>query len=89
MTIPKLYTAEYSISQDCFHIQELKGYIEYNIRCAAKKFSDDWRLVGLFEKEFDAHTYIESIRESIQGKEIADKFKQNETGNENNEEENF
>jgi hypothetical protein len=76
MIIPKLFTAEYSISQNCFHIQQLREMIDYNLRCSINQFKDDWHLIGVFDNEIDAHIFIEKMREPIQGKEMADKFKQ-------------
>ena len=56
----------YSISQKCFHIESLREYIEENIKCAMLKKDNDYRLVGLFNSDDEAHEYTEVIRYYIE-----------------------
>ena len=65
-----MYTAEYSISQDNFHVQELRGLLDYNIENAITKFADDWHIIGLFNTVTEANDFIEKIKPKIQKDEL-------------------
>lgn len=69
------WVAEYSIEQNCFHVETVKEMIEENIRCALTKVEPYYIPIGIFNEEEQAHQFIEKIRPKIQGKEYADKFK--------------
>lgn len=61
-----LSVALYSISQNCFHIEELHQYIELNIRNALHKVNkNDYRLIGVFNNDIEADEYIEAFRIKI------------------------
>lgn len=68
---PNLETAHlsvvlYSLSQNCFHIEELHQYIEFNIRNALHKVNkNDYRLIGVFNSDIEAGEYIEIFKEKI------------------------
>lgn len=70
------WVAEYSIEQNCFHVEEVKAMIEENIRCAITKVEPYYMPIGIFKEEEEAHNFIEKMRSKIQGKEYAAKFKQ-------------
>ena len=48
----------YSVSQGCFHLETLEDYIKKNSEdCLRGKFSD-YKLIGVFENDEEADTYI-------------------------------
>ena len=61
-----LSVALYSVSQNCFHIEELHQYVELNIRNALHKVNkNDYRLIGVFNNDIEAGEYIEVFRGKI------------------------
>lgn len=47
MTVGKLWAIEYSVSQRCFHIEQLEDYVVNNIYDITQNLSSDYRLIGL------------------------------------------
>lgn len=65
--IAELIVALYSVSQDCFHVEQLKDYVFTNTRNSLMKHNkSDYRLIGIFEKELDAHDYIDIFRKTLE-----------------------
>ena len=59
-----LSVALYSVSQNCFHIEELYQYIELNVRNSLHKVNkNDYRLIGIFNNDIEAGEYIEIFKE--------------------------
>lgn len=53
----------YSVSQNCFHIEKLHEYVEKNIQHAMHKLNkSDWKLIGVFNNDMEAHEYIETFK---------------------------
>ena len=73
--IPNYYVAEYSIEQNCFHIEQLNDLLKINIEAALSKKHNDYQMIGIFETYDEASDYIEKVRPKIQGEEYAAKFK--------------
>jgi len=72
--IAKLIAALYSVSQDCFHIEQLNEYVENNITHSMRKLNkNDYRLIGVFETELQANDYIEVLKKYQ--KEFSEKVK--------------
>lgn len=64
--IANLSVALYSVSQNCFHIETLEDYIKSNIRKSTLKYKgDSYRLIGVFDSDVEANTYIETVREKL------------------------
>ncbi len=76
--IPNYFVAEYSIEQNCFHIEQLTDLIKVGQNSAIHKIPNDYQLIGVFETHTEAHEFIEKSRPMIQGQEYADKFKEKE-----------
>lgn len=69
------YVAEYSVEQNCFHIENISALLKENMIHAVNKGTQEWILLGIFETDLGANEFIEKIRPKIQGKEYAAKFK--------------
>lgn len=63
ITIPDLVAAEYSKSQDCFHIQSLAEHIKDSLTSCMQKAENDYCLIGLFASEIETHLFIEKIKQ--------------------------
>ena len=62
-SVSKLTAVLYSVSQDCFHLEEIQDYININVRNALHKVNkNDYRLIGIFENDVKGGEYIEQIR---------------------------
>ena len=53
---------EYSVSQDRFHKETLREYIENNIESMRQKQSTDYQLIRLCRSDAEANNYIELIK---------------------------
>jgi hypothetical protein len=65
MKIPNLIVAEYSVSQNCFHVHSLKDMLQDNIQNMIVRGDSDWLVIGVFEEEVKAHDYIAQVREQM------------------------
>jgi len=65
MIIPNLIALEYSVSQNCFHIQTLKETIQENMMNAFNRGNNDYVLLAVFENELDAHDFSEKFRAAM------------------------
>lgn len=69
-----LSAALYSVSQNCFHIEELHEYIGLNIKNALHYFNkSDYRLIGVFNSDVEAADYIDVFRKTINKEYFKDK----------------
>lgn len=60
----KLIVAEYSVQQNCFHIETLSKYLSNNIRSSIFRLGkSDFSLIGIFKTEKEADDYIELFKE--------------------------
>lgn len=57
---------EYSVSQDCFHIQSVVGTIQDNLMNAFSKCNSDYVPIGFFESELEAHQFAARVREAME-----------------------
>lgn len=57
--------AEYSVSQKCFHIHDLKSMLTHNIENMVGEGESDYLPIGVFLTEIEAHEYIEAVREQM------------------------
>jgi len=57
--------AEYSVSQKCFHVHDVKSMLTHNIENMIGEGDSDYLPIGIFETEIQAHDYIESVREQM------------------------
>jgi len=61
--------ALYSVTQNCFHIEQVRDYIITNFQTLTiKTIEDDWALIGIFDSDLQAHDFIEEIRKNIPNK---------------------
>ncbi len=61
----KMSVALFSESQNCFHIEELRQYIEITVRDAIhKKGDNDYMLIGIFNNDEEASEFIALIRDT-------------------------
>src|SRR5712675_604157 len=58
--------AEYSVSQKCFHVHDLKSMLNHNIENMVALGDSDWLPIGVFEEERQAHDYIAACREQME-----------------------
>lgn len=72
MKIPNLIVLEYSVSQDCFHIQSLADMIKENMMQAFVKGSGDYIPIAVFENELDANDFSEKFRAAMVKQNIKD-----------------
>lgn len=64
--IGRLTAALYSVSQDCFHIETSLEYAKTNITNSfLLSNKGDYRLIGVFNSDIEADTYIEVFRKNI------------------------
>jgi hypothetical protein len=69
----KNYTVvEYSVSQDCFHVQSLLDALKDNLMDAFVKSTPEYAIIGIFEDEISAHNYTELVRASLKAQNIKD-----------------
>jgi len=65
-SVSKLTAVLYSVSQDCFHLEEVQDYININVRNALSKVNkNDYRLIGIFENDIKGDEYIERFRKYL------------------------
>jgi hypothetical protein len=57
--------AEYSVSQKCFHVHDLKSMLTHNIENMIGEGSSDYIPIGVFDTDLEAHRYIETVREQM------------------------
>lgn len=56
------WVLSYSISQKCFHVEELKHYLIENLKCAISGYKDaDYKMVGIYEKQGEADNFSELL----------------------------
>ena len=67
-----LSAALFSAGQQAFHIEPLKEYVKANVLNSAQGGTNDYRLIGIFTSDIDAHDYIEAFRATL--KQIETKF---------------
>lgn len=61
--IGRLVVALYSVSQDCFHVEQLCEYIESNIKSGLLRLNkNDYKLIGIFNSDIEAGDYIETFK---------------------------
>ena len=60
-----LSAALFSVGQQAFHIEPLKEHVKQNVMNSVQGGTNDFRLIGIFENDLDAHDYIESFKESL------------------------
>lgn len=59
----KLVVALYSVSQDCFHVEQLCEYIELNIKNGLLRVNtNDYKMIGVFNSDIEAGGYIETFK---------------------------
>lgn len=61
------YVAEYSVSQNCFHVETVNDLLKVNMHASLQKQINDYLPIGFFETEIEAHDFIEKIRPTLQG----------------------
>ena len=54
--------AEYSVSQKCFHVHDMKSMLTHNIENMIGEGCSDYIPIGVFENDLQAHDYIEMVR---------------------------
>lgn len=59
------YVAEYSVSQDCFHIETMIELVKENLMIAFDGLEVDYIPIGFFETELEANDFIEKVRPEI------------------------
>lgn len=52
----------FSVSQQAFHIEPLRDYVEENIKCSMIKGKDDYRLIAICDTDTEADIYIKEFR---------------------------
>ena len=63
----------YSVSQDCFHLETVKEYIESNIRVSFMQTQNDYRLIAIANNDTEGDAYIEVFRNHLE-KAKSEKF---------------
>lgn len=58
----KMFFVEYSKSQKCFHVDEVKRSLKSNLQALRAYRPTDYIPIGLFETCEEAHKYVEIIR---------------------------
>ena len=61
-----LYTVEYSVKQDSFHIAPLVKTMETNLYAMVNKRSNDYQLVALCVSAVKASEAVEELRKMIE-----------------------
>ncbi len=59
MQISKMWVVEYSVNQQCFHIEHLEDYVANNICNIIENTSTDYQLVAICENHEEARNFIE------------------------------
>ena len=52
----------YSVSQNAFHLETLKEYIDSNIRVSLMQAENDYRLIAIVNDDIEGDAFIEEFR---------------------------
>ena len=69
MLIQDYIVVEYSISQNCFHIEPLSQLLEINKANAVKKKINDYQIIGIFKTKTEAQIFIVGMEALIKQKQ--------------------
>lgn len=58
----RLWVAEYSREQDCYHVDQLGRTIRKNMHMVAEKRNNDYLMFGLFQTHDEAHDACTRMR---------------------------
>lgn len=61
----KLYTVEYSPSQNCLHFDELQRVININARKFLMNQNNDWTIIGVFETVEEADKFCKIANKEL------------------------
>lgn len=59
------FTVEYSVRQNCFHIDTIERTLETNIRTSINQIDVDYRIIGIFSSYEEATKYVREFRAKI------------------------
>jgi hypothetical protein len=57
-----MISVEFSASQNCFHIDELKYVLTMNQQNAMRRNSNDYQIIALVETDEEADEFVEEFR---------------------------
>ena len=60
------WSVEYSISQDCFHVDDLDCVIQRNLQRVFEKGGADYKIIGIFNTQDEACEYAKVCRKKLE-----------------------
>jgi len=62
----KKWSVEYSISQDCFHVDDLERILKSNTVDMFLKHENDYKIIAIFETQKEANEFADECRRKIE-----------------------
>lgn len=63
--IKNYIVAEYSVTQNCFHVYDMNEMVKNNLENTLRQSHSDYLPIGFFETEIEAHDFTEKVREQL------------------------
>ncbi len=60
------WSVEYSISQDCFHVDDLDNVMQKNLRRVFEGVDADYKIIAIFDTQDDACEYASNLRKKLE-----------------------
>lgn len=75
LNLSKIFVVEYSVSQKCFHIDNITKSLKNNLRMFVNEILNDYMILGLFDSIEKADDFIIELKmQNSENKYVVDNF---------------
>ena len=75
LDLSKIFVVEYSVSQKCFHIDNITKSLKNNLKMFINETLNDYMILGLFDSIEKADDFITELKmQNLENKYVIDNF---------------